>query len=143
MRVDQVPAALRERLGDAGTVAFVETMESRGREWKTEVIAVVSDRSERRLSEECGVLRLEMTTGFAAVRHEMAAEFAAVRHEMAAGFGAVRQEFAAVRQEIADTRVEIAGVKLDIIKWSFVFCVGQVVVIGGLMAILLRATSGS
>ena len=52
-----------------------------------------------------------------ALRVEMAKEFAAVRREMAEGF---------------------AGIRVESIKWSFLFWIGQVAAVGGLMAILLK-----
>ena len=52
-----------------------------------------------------------------ALRVEMAKEFAAVRREMADGF---------------------AGIRVESIKWSFLFWIGQVAAVGGLMAILLK-----
>jgi hypothetical protein len=42
-------------------------LEEDRQEVKEEVVTSVSDRYERRLSEECGALRLEMTKGFAKV----------------------------------------------------------------------------
>ena len=52
--------------------------------------------------------------------------------EEAAG---LRREFhqglTAVRQEIATTRI-------DMLKWSFLFWIGQVAAVGGLMAFMLR-----
>ena len=53
----------------------------------------------------------------AALRVEMAKEFAAVRVEMARGFAATRA---------------------DLLKWSFVFWIGQFAAMSGMMAFLLR-----
>ncbi len=55
-------------------------------------------------------------------KRRLTEEISGLRVEMAHGF-------ASLRQEIAVTKVEL-------IKWSFVFWTGQVVVLGGLMAIL-------
>ena len=89
--------------------------------WKEEVLSLASERFERRLSEELAALRVEMAKEFAAVRGEMAREFAAVRVEMARGFAATRA---------------------DLLKWSFVFWVGQFAAVSSMMAFLLR-TLGS
>src|SRR5207302_263776 len=85
--------------------------------WKEEVLSIAGERFERRLSEEFADFRGEMANEFAAVRGEMAKEFAAVRGEMA--------------KDLAATRV-------DLLKWSFVFWIGQFAAVSGMMAFLLR-----
>ena len=82
-----------------------------GRAWREDVLSVVTERFERRLTEEISGLRVEMANGFASLRQEMT-------------------------EGLAQLRQEIAATKVDLIKWSFVFWTGQVVVLGGLMAIL-------
>jgi hypothetical protein len=52
-------------------------------------------------------------------------ELARLRVDMAQGFGGIRQE-------MADGR-------FDLVKWSFIFWLGQVVAIGGIVAVLVRA----
>ena len=52
-------------------------------------------------------------------------ELSKLRIEMVQGFGSIRQE-------MADGR-------FDLVKWSFIFWVGQVVAIGGIVAVLLRS----
>ena len=51
-------------------------------------------------------------------------ELSRLRVEMTQGFGGIRQE-------MADGR-------FDVLKWSFVFWIGQVVAIGGIVGVLLR-----
>lgn len=76
-----------------------------------DVVAIVTERFERRLAEECGRLRVEMAT-----------EFGKVRAEMAAGFGALRAE-------MSDRNAEL-------LKWGLVFGVTQTAAIAGIMALL-------
>ena len=49
---------------------------------ESDVIVVVTERFERRLSEETGRLRVDMATEFGKVRTEMAAGFGMLRAEM-------------------------------------------------------------
>ena len=51
-------------------------------------------------------------------------ELGALRIEMVNGFAAIRQEMAAMR--------------FDLIKWSFLFWIGQVATLGGLIAFMLK-----
>ena len=134
METTIVPLALQDRLGPDGTLGLLEFMQAINVAWRNDMVEVVTDRFERRLSVEVASLREEMAAGCLATANE----FASVRQEMANGLAAVRQEmangFIAVRKEMADGRV-------DFIKWSFLFWVGQVAVLSGVMALLLRSFS--
>ena len=80
------------------------------------------ERFERRLTEEISGLRAGL--------HE---QVSALRLEMHDGFAANRQEMAA-------TRMEMATMRADILKWSFLFWIGQIATIAGLLAFMLRAS---
>lgn len=154
MDSNAVPAALRERLGSEGTNGLVSLLETVKGEWTAEVVSLSLDRFERRLVEELSTLRVELARGQATLREELARESAAFRADIAdfrtdlkgdivtlrielkGDIGAVRGEmqqgFAAVRQEITDNRFEL-------LKWSFLFWIGQVVAVVGLVGVMLRA----
>jgi DNA anti-recombination protein RmuC len=192
MEFDAVPTPLQDRLGPEATAGLIALLADARKEWTAEVIGIVGDRFERRLTEETSKLRIEMTQGFAgmrqemaagltavrqemaagltAVRQEMAAGLAAVRQEMAAGLAAVRQEMAgelaAVRQEMAGglaagrlesaegtaavrqemaagfaaLRQEMADQRFELLKWAFIFSVGQFFAVAGLVAVVIRFT---
>src|SRR6185312_6152066 len=110
------------------------------RQWKDDVLAVAGERFERRLAEEIGALRIDMAKEFAAVRVDMAKEFAAVRSEMATQFAGVRSEMAAEFSNVRrETAVGLAQSHADLLKWSFLFWVGQVAAMGAMMAFLLNS----
>ena len=113
MEVHREPAALQDRLGHEATAGLRELFTDVRKEWTAEVITIVGDRFERRLVEETSKLRIDMTRGFAAIRQEMAAGFAALH------------------REIADQRFEL-------LKWAFLFWVGQFFAVAGLVAVLIR-----
>jgi len=142
-----VVRALREKLGDEAMGGLQTFVDEAGRKWKEEVLTIAAERFSHRLGEEIGALRLDMAKDFAAVRVETAREFAAVRGEMAKEFAAVRgeaaKEFAAVRTEMAalgaGLRSEMAETRFSMLKWAFLFWVGQLVAMTGIMTLLLRA----
>jgi hypothetical protein len=113
MHAPRVPSALRERLGEAAADGLVEFVDETRQKWTADVIAIVTDRFERRLTEEMSKLRVEMAQGFASVRQEMA------------------QGLGAVRQEMAQHRVEL-------LKWAFLFWAGQLFAVASLTALLIR-----
>ncbi len=106
--------ALREKLGDDGMAELQMVVNNAGRQWKDDVLAIAGERFERRLAEEIGALRIDVAKEFAALRVEMAKEFAAVRREMAQSHA-------------------------HLLKWSFLFWVGQVAAMGAMMAFLLNS----
>jgi hypothetical protein len=84
--------------------------------------ALVNERFERRLREECGKLRLEMVDGFGKLR----TEFGELRGEM-------RGEFGNVRAEMANLRAEMISRNGDLLKWLLVFFVTQIAAIAALL----------
>lgn len=124
-----------------------------------DLIPLVTERFERRLGEECGRLRLDMTEQFGKVRADMATEIGTLRTdmatesarlrtdmatengklraEMATEFGKVRTEmaegFGSVRAEMGSLRAEMIGRNADLLKWLLVFFAAQTTAIAGLL----------
>ena len=105
------PEGLRERLGDRGVAALAEVLDTRDQD----VLSIATDRFERRLTAECGMLRAEMRE----LRGELRAE--------------MQQLGASLR---TDLKIEIANTRADLLKWSFLFWVGQVAAVTGLVTLL-------
>ena len=85
-----------------------------------ELLSAQAERFERRLTEEISGLRAEMHESIAAVRLEL--------HD---GLAAVHREFGAIRHEMTDMKAEI-------LKWSFLFWIGQVATTAALLSFMLR-----
>jgi hypothetical protein len=135
MDIHAVPAALRERLGREATAGLLQVLGESRKDCASDVINIVGDRFERRLVEETSKLRVEMAQGFAALRQEITAGDGALRREMTEGFAGLRQEMAAGN---AALHKEIADQRFDILKWAFLFWVGQFFAVASLMAVLIR-----
>ncbi|MBI1875246.1 MAG: hypothetical protein HYS05_15350 [Acidobacteria bacterium] len=102
MQASDVPQALRHTLGDAATLELLELFDTAREENRNDVLTAATDRFERRLTEECGKIRLEI---------------AGLRHDMTQGFGTLR---------------------VELLKWSFLFWIGQVAAITAIMTAILR-----
>src|SRR5580765_523604 len=126
MSSNRVPSELRERLGDEATLGLLELLESERAQWSERVLSVAADRFERRLSEEISGMRVELHAGLGSVRQELAT---------------LRVE---TRQDLATARVEmhqmLANSRVETLRWSFVFWVGQVAAMAGLLALMFRLT---
>ena len=123
----RVPAALMERLGEPASVALVEMQEANNRACVDEVMTQVAERFERRLVEETSKLRVEMAQLRGDLRQEIAQLGGNLRNEMAQLGGNLRSEMTVHRFEL--------------LKWMFVFWVGQLVSVVGIVALLLRTMS--
>ena len=166
--MDAVPAPLRARLGPEATLGLLDLLDRSHREARDAVISGCTDRFERRVVEEAsglrvqtaqveGALRQDMAELGANLRQEMAQLGADLRQEMAQLGADLRQEMAqlgaSLRQEMAEMRVslrddigrmgsdlraEMATSRVELFKWCFLFWIGQVLAIGGLMGVMLR-----
>jgi hypothetical protein len=135
MAIQTVPVPLRERLGPEATDGLLHVLEVSRREWRDEVISVCTERFERRLVEEVAGVRVQIAQTEAVLRREMAETGAAIRTEMAQMGAAIRAETTqmggSIRQDIATGRVEL-------LKWCFLFWIGQLVAITGIVGMMLR-----
>jgi hypothetical protein len=102
MPIITVPKPLRERLGEEGAEALVQLINQATEAGKGDVVAVVEERFERRLTEEASKLRAEIDH----LRGEMVERIESVRSEL--------------------------------IKWMFVFWVGQIGAIVGILFAFFR-----
>lgn len=109
MAVIAVPRPLREKLGEEGTDALVALINEAGENNKKSVIEVVEERFERRLSEEMGKIREEMSK----LRVDLSGETSKLRAEM-------------------------HDLRANLIQWMFVFWIGQIGVLFGLLFTFFR-----
>jgi hypothetical protein len=122
VNVERYPTALRQRLGDAGTVALDELFDA----CRDDVVRVATDHFERRLNHECGALR----GAIAELRGELRGEMTALKTELRTDMKELRAEMR------SDFRVELANARADLLKWSFVFWAGQLAAAVGLIVAL-------
>lgn len=80
-------------------------------------------------------LRQEMASQGAELRREMVNQGAELRREMTALWSGLRGEMQA---QGGDLRSELAAGRSELLKWCFLFWIGQVVALGTLMAVMLR-----
>ena len=154
MAIVSVPKVLRNKLGDDGAEAlirFFNDMQAANSQ-KEEIIEIVEEKFERRLSEELGKLRVEIAEMKAELRNEMAQMRSELRDEMATmsskfhdEIGNTKSELGAgmikikseLREEMgemnANLLAKIAQSQADLIKWMFIFWVGQIGVLVGIL----------
>jgi hypothetical protein len=153
MDVGDVPVALADRLGPDASADLVRlfndlavSLDEVPAAWSEQVLSRAEERFERRLAEETSKLRVEMAQGFAAVRQEITTLGSDVRQEMTMLRSDLRQEMTTLRsdlrQEMATLgtglRQDMANHRVELLRWSFLFWVGQVAATLALLAFMLR-----
>jgi len=124
METAGVPAALRERLGEEGTLGLVDLLDRTGRQWKVEVLETAGDRFARALAEESARIRTLIA--------EQGARLEARLAEQGARFDARLAEHG------ARSAGRMADLRAELLKWSFLFWIGQVAAMAALLAFMLR-----
>ena len=168
MDPEEVPAALRERLGPDATGGLIQLFDRVRQEWREDVIAACAERFERRVVEEISKLRVDMSrvesslrqalsNVESAIRQDMTKLESAIRQDMAKMESAIRQDMgemgsairhdmgemgSAIRQDMAKMesaiRQDIADGRFEILKWCFLFWIGQAFVVTGIVGVMLR-----
>jgi hypothetical protein len=151
MAAGNVPRALAERLGDDGTEGLLTLLASAKADWADAVVTSAVERFERRLTteivslrvdftREMMLLRQDMTTDMSALRQDMTTDMSALRQDMTTDISALRQDMTAGMSALRqDFTKDLSGVRVELLKWSFLFWVGQVAAVAGLLAFMLRA----
>ena len=104
---------------------------------------LLTERIERRLSEESGRTRTEMATGFGQIRIEMEKGRGEIRAEMEKALGEIRTEMEKGRGEIrtemaaglGQIRAEMADRNAALLKWALIFFTTQMTGTAGLLAL--------
>lgn len=110
MKIINVPKVLREKLGDDGVDALLEVINLANEKVKEDIIEIQTEKYERRLSEEISKLRGE--------------DLAKLDKR--------------IIEEISKLRVEISKTYANLIKWMFIFCVGEIGVITAILFTFLK-----
>lgn len=147
MAVITVPRILREKLGEEGADSLIELINSADTGVKEDVLVFVEEKFERRLAEELSKVSDRITKETAGINDRITKEIAGVSERITKEIAGVNEritkEIGAVNEKIAETNanisVKIAEAKSELIRWMFIFWVGQLgVTIGILFAFFRR-----
>ena len=149
MSVVAVSKVLRERLTDEGVDEFIKILSNVEEGARKDSLAILEERFERRLTEEISGVNLKIEginqkidgvkIEIESLRSEVNGKIDSLRSDMNGKIDSLRSEmngkFASMRSEI---RADMMSFKAEIIKWMFLFWIGQMVVMGGMMAALVK-----
>lgn len=146
MSIITIPASLREKLGDDGTEGLIEVLNRQEEQTKNTVIENSVSRFERRLTEVGSELQVKISDTekrfelrLTKVGSELQVKMSDVekRFERRMTEEVSRLENSITKVE-SGLRVEIHTSKTDTIKWMFIFYIGQVAALGGILFAVLR-----
>ena len=152
-----VPRALQDRLGGEATAGLIDLLTNVRTDLREDVITASAERFERRLVEEISGVRVQVAQTDASIRQDMTRMGAELRDEMTRRTAELRQEItrtaAELRQDMArmegQLREAMAGMRADLLdrmsadrfellKWAFLFWIGQVVAIATVVGVMIR-----
>jgi hypothetical protein len=103
---------------------------------------IMSERFERRLTEECGRMRVEMADGFGQLRTEMAQLRGELKEDMADLRGELKEDMAALRGEMradmSDLRGEMVRGNTAMLKWLLLFFVSQTAALAAIIRLFVN-----
>ncbi len=151
MSIILIPKSLRDKLGEEGAQALVDLFNQYSGNVKNDVISISAERFENRLSAEMGKVREwfgEVWARFEEVDRkfdEIDRRFEQIDQrfeQIDQRFEQIDRRFEQVEERISqlDRRLteEIAQLRVSLIKWMFLFWIGQFGVIVGMMLTILR-----
>lgn len=135
-----IPEALREKLGADGARALAELFNDTSMQTRGDVIEIAASRFERRLAEELGTLRSEFHSALhseiGGLRAEMQSEIGGLRAELQSQIGGLRAE---LHSQVGELRAEMGAFEGRITRWMFVFWIGQIGALLGILFAFFRA----
>lgn len=145
MPVLTIEKPLREKLGDEASDSLVRLINQSQQEQKDGVLEFVEEKFERRLSEEVGRAEKRLLEKISDVEARLSERISATRAELITLVSETKAELTTLAAEtkaeiislvsgrMAELKAENASTKAELIKWMFIFWVGQVAVILGVL----------
>ncbi|MCS7312472.1 MAG: CCDC90 family protein [Acidobacteria bacterium] len=142
MPVITVPKVLRDKLGEEGADALVELINAASDRTQADVLTFVEEKFERRLSEEAAKFNSRLSEEIAKLDHRISEEVARldrrITEEAARLDRRITEEVARLEVRLAGLEAKIAEVRADLIRWMFIFWVGQLGAILGILFAFFR-----
>ncbi len=137
MAIITVPKPLREKLGDEGSDALVELLNKTGDRQKEDVLEFVEEKFERRLSEEVGKLRGEIQESRVEIQQTRADLVDRIERSHTGLVDRIERSHTDLVDRIERSHTglvdRIETTRADLIKWVFIFWVGQIVALTGIL----------
>jgi ABC-type Zn2+ transport system substrate-binding protein/surface adhesin len=126
-----IPEALREKLGPEGARALADLLNEASVQTRGDVIEIAASRFERRLAEQTATFETRLAELTARFEGRLAEQTAKFERRLA-------EETGKLRAEIGELRADMGAFEARITRWMFVFWVGQIGVLLGIIFAFFR-----
>ncbi|MFP4562651.1 MAG: LA_3696 family protein [Spirochaetia bacterium] len=148
-----MPKSLRDKLGDEASEDLVKVLNEQGKETAESVIETAALRFEKKLSEELGGVK----TGIGGLKYDVGGlktDVAGLKTDVAdlkTDVAELQSDVTVLKTDVADLKTDVVGLKIDFverigkvreemqrlqagtIRWMFIFWVGQIGVLFGII----------
>jgi len=126
MPIVKIPEILRQKLSDNGADALVDLLSEVEKGSRDNAIVLVEEKFERRLSEENAKLDKRITEEIAKLDKRITEIKAELTERITEEIAKLDKGITEIKAELTERIIET---KAEIIKWMFLFWVGQVAVV--------------
>ena len=126
-----IPEALREKLGPEGARALADLLNEASVQTRGDVIEIAASRFERRLAEQTATFETRLAELTARFEGRLAEQTAKFERRLA-------EETGKLRAEIGELRADMGAFEARITRWMFIFWVGQIGVLLGIIFAFFR-----
>ncbi len=141
-----IPKPLRDKLGDQAVDSLVEVLNQVSNNVRDEILEALDEKLEARLAvtsaelrqfflEELNKLRREMDQRYADLERQIKDSHTHLQSQIDLQGAKMDKLF---EQERSERKAEQATLKAELVRWMFLFWVGQVAVLGGLLYAMMR-----
>jgi gas vesicle protein len=141
MPIITVEKPLKDKLGDEAVDSLIRLINQTQTEQKAELLEFVEEKFEHRLTLEIGKVNERLTEEIGKVNERLTEEIGKVNKRLTEEIGKVNERLTEeignvnerITQETSKLDVKIESTRADLIKWMFIFWIGQVAALLGIL----------
>ena len=135
MAIIVIPTPLRDKLGGEAADALVEVLNEVTKNSHASTLTFVEEKFERRLSEELGQVNQRLAVGEERIENRITLLEERIERRLSEEIGRVNQR---ITEETSRLEQKISASQANLIKWMFIFWVGQIAVMSGILFAMLK-----
>ena len=130
MPIITVEKPLKDKLGDEGVDSLIRLLNQSQQNQKQDLMVYLEEKYERRLGEEINKVNERLTEDIGQVNVNIAETEKRLDNRITEQIGKVNER---ITKEIAGVKTDLADTRADLIKWMFIFWMGQVIALVGIL----------
>jgi hypothetical protein len=130
MPIITVEKPLKDKLGDEGVDSLIRLLNQSQQNQKQDLMVYLEEKYEHRLGEEVGAISVTIAETEKRLDNRITEEIGKVNERLTEEIGKVNER---ITKEIAGVKTDLANTRADLIKWMFIFWMGQVIALVGIL----------